>query len=115
MPNVRFLPIDRSVHVRPGTSLLDAARRARVNIPTRCGGQASCFMCKVQVESGPVSEPNNKELSKMGELHLTGTRLACQAKVSESDVVIELPESPLKLAVRKLLAEQQEGKEGDNI
>ncbi|GIQ71036.1 ferredoxin [Xylanibacillus composti] len=113
MPNVRFTPADKVVSVRAGTSVLEAARKARVNIATRCGGNASCLMCKVHVKSGGVTSPDEKELRKMGDLHRTGTRLACQAKVMNADVTIELPESPLKLAVRKLLAEQQE-REGED-
>lgn len=92
--------------------MLEAARKARIHVTTRCGGKASCLMCKVHVKTGPVSNANEKELRKMGDLHRVGTRLACQTTVKDADVTIELPESPYKSVVRKLLEEQQ-GKEGE--
>ncbi|MBE1445974.1 2Fe-2S iron-sulfur cluster-binding protein [Paenibacillus sp. OAS669] len=106
---VTFLPDGKSIDVRAGTTLLDASRRARVHIRTRCGGKAACLMCKVLVQgSGTGLAPlNQNESLKLGGLHEQGYRLACQAKVT-GDVTVTLPEDPLKAAIRKQLERQQE-------
>jgi uncharacterized 2Fe-2S/4Fe-4S cluster protein (DUF4445 family) len=109
MPKVTFLPDERSVDVRPGTTLLEASRRARVHIRTRCGGMASCLMCKVCVAPGQASAlqaPGPAERRMIGPLLEEGVRLSCQARV-RADVAVMIPEDPLKAAVRKKLEEQQ--------
>ncbi|CAH0118734.1 MULTISPECIES: 2Fe-2S iron-sulfur cluster-binding protein [unclassified Paenibacillus] len=105
---VTFLPDRKTVQVRPGTTLLAAARRARVNVRTRCGGNASCLMCKVRVGSGEgLTPPLKQESLKLGRLIEQGYRLACQACVT-GNVAVTVPEDPLKEAVRKQLARQKE-------
>lgn len=105
---VTFLPDGKSIEVRPGTTLLDASRRARVHIRTRCGGKAACLMCKVMTSDVSGLAPlNTNERLKLGGLHEQGYRLACQAKVT-GDVTVILPEDPLKAAIRKQLEQQQE-------
>lgn len=108
-PEITFVPDNRKSTVRQGVTLLDAARRANVHISTRCGGKAACLMCKVQVEEGAdhLSEPNQNERMKLGELLNQGYRLACQAK-TQGSAVIKVPEDPLKAAIRAQLAKQQE-------
>lgn len=99
------MPGGVSVRVRPGTSLLDASRRARVHIATRCGGKASCLMCKVKVlEQQGLSPLHRNEEIKLGSLGEQGFRLSCQAKVV-GNVTVEVPEDPLKAAVRRQLAQ----------
>ncbi|MFD3258839.1 2Fe-2S iron-sulfur cluster-binding protein [Paenibacillus lentus] len=107
---VRFMPQDKSVKVRPGTTVLRAARNARVHIATRCGGNAGCLMCKVEVEaehSQALSSPTSAEQRKLGPLLEQGIRLACQAKICGS-AEVRLPEDPLKAAIRRQLERQQE-------
>ncbi|MFD2612006.1 2Fe-2S iron-sulfur cluster-binding protein [Paenibacillus gansuensis] len=105
---VTFLPDQKKVKVRPGTTLLDAARKAKVHIRTRCGGKAACLMCKVTVPGGAGLLPMSRNESlKLGSLSDTGQRLSCQAKVA-GDVTAEVPEDPLKAAIRRQLAQQQE-------
>ncbi|MGF7030462.1 2Fe-2S ferredoxin [Paenibacillus mucilaginosus] len=107
---VTFLPDGRKVTVRPGTTLLEASRRARVTIRTRCAGKAACLMCKVRVTEGMESglaEPGKNERLKLGGQEQYGYRLACQAKVT-GPVQVEVPEDPLKAAIRKQLEKQQE-------
>jgi len=109
MPRVMFLPDRRAVEVRPGTTLLEASRRARVAIRTRCGGMASCLMCKVGVppaQASALQEPGPAERRMIGPLLQEGVRLSCQARV-RSDVTVTIPEDPLKAAIRKKLEEQQ--------
>ncbi len=105
---VTFWPSGRSVKVKPGTTLLDAARRAGVPIQTRCGGKAACFMCKVNVRPGsdlmPISE---QERRKLGGLDEGGTRLSCQARI-RGKAEVDIPLDPLRAAVARQLAKQAE-------
>jgi len=105
---VTFLPTGKKVSVRPGTTLLDAGSRARAQIRTRCGGNASCLMCKVNpVSPEGLSEPTANEQTKLGSLLGQGVRLACQTRVI-GDAVVTVPEDPLKTAIRNQLAKQNE-------
>jgi 2Fe-2S ferredoxin len=106
---VTFGPEGRSISVRRGTTLLDASRKAKVTIRTRCGGVAGCLMCKVKVGPGQadaLNPPTQAEVYKLGPLLDEGVRLSCQARI-KSDVTVSVPEDPLKAAIRKKLAEQQ--------
>ncbi|MDO3409598.1 2Fe-2S iron-sulfur cluster binding domain-containing protein [Saccharibacillus sp. CPCC 101409] len=98
---VLFLPAGITVEVQAGTTLLAAARRAKVHLPVRCEGKMGCLMCKLQIVSDPpgVLPPAEGERRKLGASINGGTRLACQARVCGS-VSAEVPEDPLKRAVR---------------
>lgn len=102
---IRFEPSGKVVQVRPGTSVLRAAREGRVLIKTRCGGNAGCLMCKVEVDpdhASALTPPTNAELRKLGSLLDRGVRLACQACIC-GQAEVKLPEDPLKAAIRKQL------------
>lgn len=110
-PEVTFMPDRKTVSVKPGTTLLHAAKMAKVTIRSRCGGNAGCLMCKVIVEDqSGLSVMQNKEELKLGDWKRRHYRLACQAKVVKS-VIVTVPEDPLKAAVRAQLAKQQEEEE----
>jgi 2Fe-2S ferredoxin len=107
---VTFLPDNRSVSVRSGMTLLEASRRARVTIRTRCGGVAGCLMCKVNVADEQaifLHRPTDAETRKLGSMLSEGIRLSCQARI-QGNVSVTIPEDPLKAAIRKKLAEQQD-------
>ena len=108
---VRFLPLQKAVRVRPGTTIMQAARQAGVIIRSRCGGNASCLMCKVQAEPAESLSPvTSKERMKMGDLHERNIRLSCQTRCW-AEVTVTIPEDPLKAAVRKRLAMEEENGE----
>ncbi|GFZ89637.1 hypothetical protein GCM10008018_39790 [Paenibacillus marchantiophytorum] len=108
LSEVLFLPDNKKITVRPGTTLLDAGRKARVNIRTRCGAKAACLMCKVQVTDASGLAPMNvNERLKLGSQADEGYRLACQARVI-GQVQVTVPEDPLKAAIRAQLARQAE-------
>jgi ferredoxin, 2Fe-2S len=104
---VHFWPDNKRIGVRLGTTLLDAGRKAKVHIRTRCGGKAACLMCKVKVSDPSGLAPmNQNERLKLGSQADEGYRLACQACVIGA-VHVTVPEDPLKAAVRAQLAKQQ--------
>src|SRR5512147_2067096 len=95
MAKVTFEPGGRSAEVAPGTTLLDAADAAGVGLPANCGGVCACTTCHVWVERGveTLSALGEREDDKLCEA--TGfradSRLACQARVGEGDVVVRIP------------------------
>ncbi|MNI46129.1 Na(+)-translocating NADH-quinone reductase subunit F [compost metagenome] len=108
LPEIIFMPDYKKIQVRPGTTLLDAGRKARVNIRTRCGGKAACLMCKVHVvDQSGLAPMNQNEALKLGGQASEGFRLACQAQV-RGNLIVNIPEDPLKAAIRAQLAKQQE-------
>lgn len=108
MPEIHFMPDDKKIQVRPGTTLLDAGRKARVNIRTRCDGKAACLMCKVKVaDQSGLAAPKVNEINKLGDLIADCFRLACQSTVT-GNVRVELPEDPLKAAIRAQLERQKQ-------
>jgi 2Fe-2S ferredoxin len=95
MPRVTFLPAARSADVPRGTSLLDAADAAGVELPHNCGGVCACVTCHVWVEEGLASlpEPTEREDDKLDEAMGLGptSRLGCQARVGAADLVVRIP------------------------
>ncbi|MWC28455.1 2Fe-2S iron-sulfur cluster-binding protein [Paenibacillus sp. MMS18-CY102] len=105
---VLLQPSGKKLKARRGTTLLDAVRRSGLHLPTRCGGKAACMMCKVRDVSGAgLSMISDQERRKLGGMDEQGYRLACQSKII-GPVVIELPEDPLRAAVRRQLERQRE-------
>jgi 2Fe-2S ferredoxin len=95
MPKVTFLPAGRAAVVPPGTSILDASDAAGVELPSNCGGVCACTTCHVWVEEGlaSLSEIADREDDKLQEAAglAPSSRLGCQARVGESDVVVRIP------------------------
>lgn len=95
MPRVTFLPGGESADVAAGTTLLDAAEAAGVELPHNCGGVCACVTCHVWVEQGlaSLSPATEREDDKLDEaMGLTAqSRLACQARVGGAEVVARLP------------------------
>lgn len=110
MGKVLFLPDERTVTVKPGKSLLEIAKSSGVSIRTRCQGKAGCLMCKVDVQGFGISSPTDAERRKMGIESSQGLRLACQARIEagECDLIVTVPEDPLKAAVRRQLQQQED-------
>ncbi|OFX24656.1 MAG: 2Fe-2S ferredoxin [Anaeromyxobacter sp. RBG_16_69_14] len=95
MPRVTFLPDGRTAEVPRGSSILEAAEAAGVDLPHNCGGVCACTTCHVLVEQGfaSLSEIEDHEDDKLNEAEgLTArSRLGCQACVEGTDVVVRIP------------------------
>lgn len=108
---VTFQPDERRAVVKQGTTLLEAARKAGVVLPTRCGGKAACLMCKVTIgreSKDAVRPPDEAERRKLGSLLEQDVRLACQTAVQQ-ELNVNVPEDPLKAAVRRRLEAARRG------
>jgi len=81
---------DKAIHTASGSSLLGTLAENKIFIPSACGGQGTCGVCRVIVREGGGSllptetgHINRKEARQ-------GYRLSCQVKVKES-MKIEVP------------------------
>ena len=100
MPKVIFEPGGRSADVAEGTTLLDAADAAGVDVPSNCGGVCACTTCHVWVEAGEgsLSEIEEREDDKLQEAAglSARSRLGCQARVGDEDVLVRIPGNRVK-------------------
>jgi len=86
--NIRFLPDDITVPVNEGTSILEAALAAGVNINTRCGGMGTCGSCRVWLKEGKASSKHTAGIDEAD--FKRGLRLACQTRAA-GDITVEVP------------------------
>ena len=90
--DIHFTPIGKSVTVLAGTSILDAARSAGINLAATCGGKGFCGRCRVIITGGDVSSPlQNEDEFISQEDRKCGHRLAC-CTFPESDLKVHIPE-----------------------
>jgi uncharacterized 2Fe-2S/4Fe-4S cluster protein (DUF4445 family) len=95
MRTVTFLPSYRKIDVVRGSTILDAAQRAGLNINVVCGGQGKCGKCVVYVQSGKTEFDRQKYSRFFSEDELTkGACLACETMV-QGDLQVLVPESTL--------------------
>jgi Na+-transporting NADH:ubiquinone oxidoreductase subunit F len=93
---------EKELTVQPGTSLLSTLAANNIFLPSACGGQGTCGMCKVQVlEGGGEILPTETGFFTRKEQQ-QHWRLACQVKVKE-DLSIHVPEAVL--GVKKMECE----------
>ena len=106
---VDFEPLGKRVEIKPGQTLLDAARQAGLPLTSDCGGAGSCGQCQViardQQGLGRLSLVEEAMLSEQ-EL-AAGYRLACQTEVY-ADVKIDVPVASL-ITSQRLQIESQGG------
>lgn len=82
MPVVRVDGVG-SIDVSEGRRLVLGIEDAGIDILHRCGGNARCATCRVEVLDGeptPVTEPEERRLAELGNREDT-TRLSCQIRV----------------------------------
>ncbi|NMB79638.1 MAG: DUF4445 domain-containing protein, partial [Methanomicrobiales archaeon] len=95
MRTVTFLPSYRKIVVERGTTVLDAAQRAGLNMNVVCGGQGKCGKCVVYIQSGKTEFDKAKYGRFFSEEELKkGACLACETIV-QGDLQVMVPESTL--------------------
>jgi len=89
--NILFNPIGKSVDALSGTSILEAARLAGINLTATCGGKGSCGQCRVVINEGGTSPVKNNEKKAISQEDINcGYRLACST-FPESDIKVNIP------------------------
>jgi 2Fe-2S ferredoxin len=85
-----------TIDVKPGCSILDAAEECGARVGHACGGNLACSTCHVYVHEGLDSLPEihdkeNDIMDKAFDVRVE-SRLGCQAKVADEDIVVEITE-----------------------
>ena len=107
MPKITFLnphgpkstgPL--TVEVKPGESILDASEEHGARVGHACGGNLACSTCHCYVEQGldslpEITDKENDIMDKAFDVR-PESRLGCQAKVSDEDLVVEITEESLR-------------------
>lgn len=82
---------EKSFDVEPGKKLVLAIEDAGIDIMHRCGGNARCTTCRVQVVEGsppPMGQLEQERLAREGTLG-PDIRLSCQIRV-ETDLTVRV-------------------------
>ncbi len=87
---VKFMPNEKEVEVERGTTLMEAAQKADVDINNLCGGKGLCGKCRVKVSNGKIRADKHSISLLSKEEILEGYVLACQTKV-DSDMEVLIP------------------------
>lgn len=82
---------EKSFEVASGTKLVLAIEDAGIDIMHRCGGNARCTTCRVEILGGDVPPPEAAETERLArEENLPpNTRLSCQIRV-QSDLTVRV-------------------------
>lgn len=94
MVKITWPQFSRTIEVKAGTSVLDAALDNNIPLEHACGGYCACTTCHIIVKDGaanisPMEEDETDRLESKGKLS-GQSRLGCQSKVL-GDIVIEIP------------------------
>jgi 2Fe-2S ferredoxin len=95
LPHAALCPQGAEIVGRPGVSICDTLLENEIDIEHACEKQAACTTCHVILREGfdSLEEASEKEedmLDKAWGLEAT-SRLSCQAKVADEDLVIQIP------------------------
>jgi 2Fe-2S ferredoxin len=101
MPKLKVLaghvicPQGAEIEAKTGVSICDTLLENHIEIEHACEKQAACTTCHVILRQGyqSLEPPEEKEedlLDKAWGLEAS-SRLSCQAKVTDTDLVIEIP------------------------
>jgi ferredoxin, 2Fe-2S len=95
LPGHAICPKGAEIEAKSGVSICDTLLDNGIEIEHACEKQAACTTCHVILRQGydSLEPPEEKEedlLDKAWGLEAT-SRLSCQAKVTDQDLVIEIP------------------------
>lgn len=109
---VLFFPDNIAVQVEPGTTLLNAARAAGIELKSSCGGSGTCGRCLVKVKDGTVRALSKGNIPRKA--RQAGLVLACQT-AADGNVVIEVPRDSRLDEHRVLVSEKGVLTETDEV
>lgn len=101
LPHPVICPQGKTVEAGAGVSICDAALGSGIEIEHACEKSCACTTCHVYVREGydSLEEPSENEedyLDKAWGLD-PDSRLSCQAKVADEDLVVEIPKYTINL------------------
>ena len=88
------------VECRKGLTVLEAAEEHGARVGHACGGNLACSTCHVYVEQGfdsldEITDKENDIMDRAFDVR-PESRLGCQCKVADQDLVVEITEESLK-------------------
>jgi 2Fe-2S ferredoxin len=101
LPHVELCPEGAVIEAKAGESICDTLLENGIEIEHACEKSCACTTCHVVVREGyeslePSEEKEDDLLDKAWGLEPT-SRLSCQAKVADSDLVIEIPKYTINM------------------
>lgn len=101
LPHPKICPQGASFDAPVGMSICDAALNAGIHIEHACEKSCACTTCHVIVRTGidsleTATEKEEDLLDKAWGLEQQ-SRLSCQAKVADADLVIEIPKYTINM------------------
>ena len=107
MPQIIFLPHEEIcpegavIEAEPGTTICDAALKQGIEIEHACEKSCACTTCHVYIREGGGSLAESEEeeddlLDRAWGLD-PDSRLSCQAKVTDQDLVVEIPKYTINM------------------
>jgi uncharacterized 2Fe-2S/4Fe-4S cluster protein (DUF4445 family) len=108
---LRFFPFDTSVTVSPGTTILDAVRKANLPLKAACGGEGACGTCVVKILEGTYETKPSAALPE--HLIQQGYALACVTEVKDN-LSVDLPRFE-ELYIRTVASFRLEDVRSENI
>lgn len=95
LPHPLLCPDGKVIEARPGQSILEAALTSGVEIEHACEMSCACTTCHVIIREGydsldPPEEVEEDLLDRAWGLE-SDSRLGCQAIVSDTPLVVEIP------------------------
>ena len=101
LPNEEHCPDGAMIDAETGETVLDAALRNGIEIEHACEKSCACTTCHVIIREGFDSLEESDELEddyldKAWGLE-PDSRLSCQAKVADQDLVVEIPKYTINM------------------
>jgi ferredoxin len=92
---VRLEPIAQETSVETNSNLLSILLDKELDVLRECGGRGMCATCHIYVREGmegltPINRREQRTLEVITSCK-TNSRLACQARVLNDGVIVELP------------------------
>ena len=102
LPNEEHCPEGAILEAQPGETILDVALRNGIEIEHACEKSCACTTCHVVVREGFDSLKESDELEDDMLDKAWGlepeSRLSCQARVADEDLVVDIPRYTVNLA-----------------
>ncbi|NCJ07672.1 2Fe-2S iron-sulfur cluster binding domain-containing protein [Synechococcales cyanobacterium C] len=92
---VKLAPINRETAIATNDNLLSGLLKNELKVLQECGGRGMCATCHVYIKAGmeslsPLSRREQRTLGAITTCNVN-SRLACQARVLDEGVIVELP------------------------
>ena len=101
LPHEELCPDGAMFEAEPGTTICDAALANGIDIEHACEKSCACTTCHIYIREGfddleESTEDEDDLLDKAWGLE-PDSRLSCQAKVGNTDMVIEIPKYTINM------------------